>query len=260
MQFARADVTRSALRLLYDGAVWIPGELDIADVPMCQLNELGQIGPDRRDIMDGFEQTDSVTAYPMVHGHNTNARNRLIVEPDKYLSPLAVARSGRSLKPLEQLWSKSARLLIAERIWLETVRVVTMRSAVRVLSNTWWEVGVENDAWEKPFAVWLNSSLGLLTIMAERTSTRGGWVAMKKGDLRRLPVLDTRALAPAQLRAMAQLFDDLADAEFERLPAMADCPARQRLDQGLADILSLPDLSALRRLLATEPVVSNQRL
>ncbi len=138
--------------------------------------------------------------------------------------------------------------------------MVAMRSAVRVLSNTWWEVAVENDAWEKPLAIWLNSGLGLLTIMAERTSTRGGWVAMKKGDLERLPVLDLRALSGGQLRAMAQLFDDLGDAEFERLPAMADCPARQLLDRGLADILSLPDLSALRRLLATEPVVTNRRL
>ena len=82
----------------------------------------------------------------------------------------------------------------------------------------------------------------------------------EKGDLEQLPVLNLRALTPAQLRAMAALFDELRDEEFERLPAMADCPARRRLDEGLAAILSLPDLSGLRRLLATEPVVSNRRL
>ena len=78
--------------------------------------------------------------------------------------------------------------------------------------------------------------------------------------MEQLPVLNLRALTPAQLRAMAALFDELRDEEFERLPAMADCPARRRLDEGLAAILSLPDLSGLRRLLATEPVVSNRRL
>ena len=41
---------------------------------------------------------------------------------------------------------------------------------------------------------------------------------------------------------------------------MADCPARRRLDDGVSEILSLPDLSNLRRLLASEPVVSNERL
>ena len=48
--------------------------------------------------------------------------------------------------------------------------------------------------------------------------------------------------------------------EFERLPQMADCPARRALDDGLSSILGLPDLSGLRELLATEPVVSDERL
>ena len=176
----------------------------------------------------------------MVHGHASDQRRRI--------------------KPVDLLWEKAARLLVAERIRLDTVRVVAMRSELPVLSNVWWEITLENDNQEKALAVWLNSSLGLLTIMAERTSTEGSWVAMKKGDLEQLPVLNLRALSEAQLQAMARLFDQLRDAEFARLPAMADCPARRRLDEGMAAILSLPDLSALRRLLSTEPVVSNRRL
>ena len=83
---------------------------------------------------------------------------------------------------------------------------------------------------------------------------------MKKADLVGMPVLDLRAIAPEQLQALSQLFDDVAGEEFERLPAMADCPARRRLDNGLSEILSLPNLDGLRRLLASEPVVSNRRL
>ena len=50
------------------------------------------------------------------------------------------------------------------------------------------------------------------------------------------------------------------EAEYERLPGMAHCPARQALDAGLSRILGIPDLSTLRTLLASEPVVSNRRL
>jgi len=260
VQFARVDVIRSALRLVEDSEVWVPGARTVARVPLCLLKELGEAGPDRRDIMDGFEQTNSVTAYPMVHGHDSDQRRRLTVEPDKYLAPLAEPRAGRPLKSVDTLWEKAARLLVTERIRLDTVRVIAMRSELPVLSNVWWEITLDDEYQEKGLAVWLNSSLGLLTIMAERTSTEGSWVAMKKGDLEQLPVLNLRALTPAQLRAMAALFDELRDEDFERLPAMADCPARRRLDEGLATILSLPDLSGLRRLLATEPVVSNRRL
>ena len=59
---------------------------------------------------------------------------------------------------------------------------------------------------------------------------------------------------------MAGLFDELAESEFERLPGMVDCPARRSLDNGLSQILRLPDLENLRRLMASEPVVSNRRL
>ena len=260
VQFARADVTRSALRLLDDGEVWVPGEGEASDVSVCRLGEFSEIGPDRRDILDGFDRTDTVTAYPMVEGHDTEQRTRLATKPDKYLAPLVQARRGRRLKRVEQLWPKASRLLIAERLRLDTARVVSMWSETKVLSNVWWEVQVESVPSEKALAAWLNSSLGLLTILTQRTSTEGGWVAMKKADLEDLPVLDPRQLSPSQLQHLSDLFDALSEENFERLPAMASCPARKRLDDGISEILALPDLSTLRDLLASEPVVSNARL
>ena len=260
MQFARTDLIRSALRLLDDGEVWIPGEGEAAKIPLCRVDELGQVGPDRRDVWDGFERTDAVTAYPMVENHDTEQRRHLLTKPDKYLAPLAKPRPGRHLRSVAQLWPKAGRLLIAERLWLETTRVVAMWSEARALSNVWWPIRVEDIAIEKALTAWLNSSLGLLTILAQRTSTRGGWVAMKKADLEGLPVLDVRQLSPAQLEGLSDLVDQLADADFERLPGMVHCPARRSLDDGISEILGLPNLGKLRDLLASEPVVSNKRL
>ena len=260
VQFARADVTRSALRLLDDGEVWVPGMGESSSVSLCRLGEFSELGPDRRDILDGFDRTDTVSAYPMVEGHDTEQRKRLATEPDKYLAPLVQARRGRRLKRVDQLWPKASRLLVAERLWLETTRVVAMWSHTKVLSNVWWEVQVQDVLAEKALAVWLNSSLGLSAILAQRTSTRGGWVAMKKADLAELPVLDPRRLSPSQLQRLSDLFDALSEEEFERLPGMSHCPTRKRLDDGISEILGLPDLSTLRDLLASEPVVSNTRL
>ena len=96
--------------------------------------------------------------------------------------------------------------------------------------------------------------------MAIRNTTQGSWVQLKKADLEALPVLDLRRLSPAQLQGLSGLFDEMAEEEFERLPAMAYCPARRRLDAGISEILGLPDLGKLRELLASEPVVSGRRL
>ena len=260
VQFAHADLTRSALHLLNDSEVSVPGESTGKPVPLCALEELGEIGPDIRDVRDGFEPTDTVTAYPMVANHNTQIRTRIATNPDRYLAPLVEPRPRRSLRPVELLWPKSGRLLIAARYRLNTVRVVSMRSEVDVLASMWWPVRLNNQRAEKALAIWLNSSLGLITLMAERNTTEGAWAQTKKADLRRMPVLDTSRLTLEELQGLADLFDNLAEDEFESLPAMANCAARQRLDDGISEILGLPDLSGLRRLLASEPVVSNQRL
>ena len=58
---------------------------------------------------------------------------------------------------------------------------------------------------------------------------------------------------------LSALFDEIAEMEFERLPGMAECPARGAPDDGLSTILGLPGLTGLRELLATEPVVCNRR-
>ena len=158
------------------------------------------------------------------------------------------------------LWQQAGRLLIAARYWVNTSRVLAMRSDRNVLGRMWWPVRVEDAGQEKALTVWLNSSVGLLSLLGIRNTTRGGWVQPKKADLTEFPVLDPRALAPEQRTALTQLFDALAEAEFERLPAMVNCPARRALDDGLSEILGLPNLAELRRLLASEPVVSNRRL
>ena len=260
VQFARSDVLRCALSLLRKGEVVIPGHNGAAQISLCRLNELGRVGPDRRDMWDGFQDTPSVTAYPMVANHNTEIRRGIATEPDRYLAPLTEAKPGRRLKPLQQLWEGAGQLLVAERLWLNTTRTIAMRTDRPVLSNVWWPVRTENRDWERTLALWLNSSLGILTLLANRTSTRGAWVALKKGDLEELPVLDVRALTAGQLQGLVDLFEQVEKMEFERLPQMADCPARRALDDGISSILGLPDLSRLRDLLATEPVVSNERL
>ena len=260
VQFARADVTRIASRLLRDGSVRMPGAREVGSIPLTTLTELGQIGPDVRDVWDGFERTQSVTAYEMIDGHDTDKRTRLLAEPDNYLSPLTTPRPRRKLKPLDLLWPKAGKLLIGERLRLNTCRTIAICTERQVLSNVFWPVNVGDTGRERPLVLWLNSSLGLLSLLATRNTTEGPWVKLKKADLAEMPILDVRQLTQDQLDALHALFNEMAEDEFLPLPQMADDPARAKLDDGLSEILGLPDLEPLRRLLASEPVVSNRRL
>ena len=48
-----------------------------------------------------------------------------------------------------------------------------------------------------------------------------------------------------QLQGLSDLVDGLAEAEFERPPGMAYCPARRSLDDDISEILGLPNLGKL---------------
>ena len=109
-----------------------------------------------------------------------------------------------------------------------------MWSETRVLSNVWWPIRMNDVSVEKSLAVWLNSSLGLLTILAQRTSTRGGWVAMKKADLeettrpRPAPSLVLPASAPLRPLRLAVRRGVRAPARNGPLPH-AKAPRRRHL-------------------------------
>ena len=260
VQFSRADVTRAAAALLNDSEVRVPGEKSATAIRLCALGKLGPLGPDRRDILDSFAYTDTPTAYPFVAGHDTNERTTLQAMPNRYLAPLAKPRAGRRLKNAVDLGQRAARLLVAERVWLPTTRTLAARAPDPVLSNVFWEVKISDERYEPALVLWLNSSMGVLTFLATRTTTRGGWSALKKAELGEMPVLDVRELSDWQLERLGELFEELAEETLLPLPELGDCAVRARLDAGLAEVLGLPDLTPLRRMLASEPVVSNRRL
>ena len=65
--------------------------------------------------------------------------------------------------------------------------------------------------------------------------------------------------ASLNLNALSDLFDRVSRRRIRAIAGYGDsCPARAALDEGISDILGLPDLGKLRVLLASEPVVCNR--
>jgi len=147
--------------------------------------------------------------------------------------------------------------MIAERMWLITQRLVCVRLTEPALSNVWWPVAMKRQGInaEKALALWLNSTLGLLTFFGHRVPTRGPWVQFKKPLLTAMPVLNVHALDRRQLSQLASTYDSIADLEFNTMQNMGEDEARISIDGALSHVLGLPDLGPLRSLLAHEPIV-----
>jgi hypothetical protein len=79
---------------------------------------------------------------------------------------------------------------------------------------------------------------------------------MKKPAWSAMPVLDVRALKPAQLKALATAYDKLSTQVLAPI-AQLDCDlARQAIDAALMKELGFADLQPIRELLAREPGLS----
>ena len=254
--FAQSDLTRVAYHLL-KGTVWLPGTGTTGNLPLCRLGELGELGPDRRDIHDGFQLATSETSYPAFWGHDAPLVTTLAQSPNRYLSPLAKAKPGRNLRKANDLWPKAGRILLAERLRCNTQRLIAVRLPKNALSNVWWPFVSkdDNEQAEKALTLWLNSTIGLIIALAHREETEGAWIDFKKPVLAGLPVLAVRDLEVDKLKVLSDTYDKLCKDELLPFPHMANDPTRQAIDEAVTKMLGLPDISILREMLAREPVV-----
>jgi hypothetical protein len=261
--FAQSDLIRVAHHLL-SGELWLPGMKGRHELPFCALGDLGRLGPDARDIHDGFAFSDAKTIYPAFLDHDASIVTTIQQDPNGYLTPLAAAKPGRPLRRLEHLWPLAGRILLAERLRLNTQRLTAVMLPEEVLSNMWWTFFSRGDQFAenaaKVLTLWLNSSLAFLVLVVNREETQGAWGKFKKPVLESMPVLNTASLNKRQLKKLTSTYDKVATQTLQPFPFMATDKVRAAVDAAFAEALGLPDFSVLRTLLAQEPVVCLNRL
>jgi hypothetical protein len=258
--FAQGDLNHALLQLLTEH------RYHDTTLTLAPIRVLGELGPDRRDIYDGFEilrSNSTPTSYPALWGHEADKVFKLQHMPNAYLTPLHQPRKGRPLRDAGQLWNHAGTILLAERMRLNTQRLVALHMDQPVLANVWWSFKLQDtltDDHAKSLVLWLNSTLGLLLLFGNRQETEGAWVSFKKPLWQELPVLDVKKLPKKVLKQLAQVFDMLCQQALLPLPQMASDAVRAQIDAAIANALGLPDLTPLREQLAREPVICLQPL
>jgi hypothetical protein len=98
-----------------------------------------------------------------------------------------------------------------------------------VLSNLFYSVRLKDESPERMKAVclWLNTTWGILTTLASREETRGGFLSLKMSQWRLLPVLDINALSQERVKALASTFDNFREKDLGRIPEQYSAKGRQ---------------------------------
>lgn len=259
--FARTELTRMVC-FLREGKLLLPGHADVWNIPMCQLGELGELGPDCRDIHDGFKKTDNLTSYPALWSHGAAGTTKIKLPINQYLEPRTKAATGRPLRQASVLWPRAGRLMIAERIRFTTQGIICARLPEKALSNVWWPFNLfkENESAGKILALWLNSTLGILSIAAQRVPTEGPWAKFKKPNYEKMPVLNIKKLSKRQTTALVKAYDEVCEEELQPFPYMDTDPVRKKIDEAISSILSFPSTVMISRLLALEPIICGRKI
>ncbi|MDR3221798.1 MAG: SAM-dependent methyltransferase [Candidatus Accumulibacter sp.] len=252
VQFAQTLTLKAAV-LLEQGQLEVPGQTPVA-VPLCALDRIGTLGPDRKRIHEGFKVSETDwSPYPSFWNHGATAVTQIGQKPNSWLSPWTESPRGADYGQ-RLLWPRAGRILLVERLWPITHRVLAVGFNEAVLGNTWWalksNMSIEQ---EKALLLWLNSTPSLLLLLSRRVATRSAWMQIKQPQWAAMPVLDVRHLPAKTLARLAAAYDALSERELQALAKLDSDPVRAEIDAELSAAFNAPDMKPLRQLLAREP-------
>ena len=114
---------------------------------------------------------------------------------------------------------------------------------------------------EKALCVFLNSSIGVLALLGDRTNKIPTRPNLSLDDLRKLIVPDFAALGKDLTRRLSAEYEALSEQTMLPLPQMDADPVRRDLDDAVCDALGLDGelIATIRKQIAAEPSVTGSR-
>ena len=226
---------------------------------MTELGQIAEIGPAGQAVRGIFDRSVVPDQRAMVAlwDHKTDITQTMSAAHDTYIS----AKPGKA-RQAKALWEQRGTLLLAARARLNTTRLVSVRLPQRVLGSAWVPCkpfGKDENS-EKAMCVYLNSTVGALAILGNRSIRDLSYSQFSMDDLRRIPVPDFSALSEAQVMQLAATYDALCNFTLLPLPQIMEDETRQALDRAVVSALGISDevIANIRRELSREPSVTGK--
>ena len=241
---------------LSQSRLWLPGSASSVGLKMVLLADIGKLGFVHRDItgpaprgpFDRIGPSPTAT-YPALWNHNAKNETRIVCAPDSQLQ----VRQGLESKAAN-VWNSASRahLNLDFRFNSQPLTVAfTVQASIG--GRAWPNVIFDDKRFDYAFAVWANSTLGLLCFWWHSNRQVSGRGTTTIRAVPSLPVLNFRCLTDEQLLMAETIFDEFRDNDL--LPAyLADAdPNRALLDRRvICDLLGFDEdiYQAVRRLSA----------
>ena len=205
---------------LADSRLWLPGNPAATELKTSALGVIGNLGLVHRDITGPpprgpFTQIPSspTATYPALWNHDAKQETRIICAPDSQLE----VRPDMEAKAAT-VWATASRAHInSDFTFGSQALAIAFTERESVGGRVWPNVICDDTRFDYAFAVWGNSTLGLLSYWWHSSRQQSSKASMTIRQAETLPVLDFRALSDEQLAAAQLIFDEFR--ELELLPA-----------------------------------------
>ncbi len=231
--------------------------------PSITLGRISDIGPAGRRIRDAFVKSKMPDELGRIAlwQHDTEQTQSMAAEWDTHL-----AAKPTKAHLAESYWQQRSTFLLPARLFLVTTRAVAVRLSSPCVGSAWVPCRISRPHalkvdWEKALCVYLNSSVGLLSLLGDRSNKKPTYPNISIDDMRKVFVPDFDAIGGDTAAILAAAYDAHASDVLLPLPQMIDCPVRRALDDAVIAALALDGemVATIRRSLAAEPSVTGRR-
>ena len=230
------------------------------DIPMTPLGQLAKLS--KSESPHHLYGTPPSTGAPetrhqMLRGHDCTKDVRMTGrDPAPLGEPLPNAGIRHTPSPL----------LVSDTIrWNSQPTLACLMAQPTVAGKGWAAAVTRRPEHQKALALWLNSTMGMISYWLRANSTQHGRSHTPKASLEQVPVPDLRQLRTAQLQRLAEAYDAMAHLTLQPASEAWRDPVRQQLDRTVLEILTDgegsagPSLHAARAKWCLEPTVQGRK-
>ena len=206
---------------LSQGILSLPASPISHRLKVTSLGELAEFGFHHLDItglpskgppQGPFDKVPAnpTATYPALWNHNARKEKRIVCEPDSEL----LVRQGMETKAAS-VWASASRSHInLDFTFGSQPLAVAFTERKSIGGRVWPNVIFNDERHDYAFAIWSNSTLGLLSYWWHSSRQQSSKASMTIRTIDSLPILDIRALSDAQLTTARDIFEDFREREL----------------------------------------------
>ena len=246
------------------GIIHLPLQTTKVDIPICRVEDIAQVGWHPENVygkngpFDMVKGNSNGDGHPCLWSLNSETQRSMLVNPDSRGIPRRNTEEN-----LKKILTKNSR--VHYNMYLRfnansTLALVTAFPSVGV--NRIPNIAFENPQHEIAFALWCNSTLGLMCHWIHSGKQQSGRGILTLKTLATTPTLDVRELSDEALANADAIFERL---KYKRMLPVNECdhdPVRKELDRylltevlGITSDEVLKSMQTLRGMLCAEPSI-----